>query len=312
MKIVFFGSPDFAVPSLVNLTENNEIEVELVVTQPPRKKGRGQKLSSTPVGQKAKEFGLNLLEVPDINKDEIKEKLAAIKADYFVVVAFGQIFTQEVLDIPKKEPINLHASLLPRYRGASPIHQAIINGDDKTGVTTMLISRELDQGDILLQKELVIEESDTAGKLHDKLAEIGADLLVKTLLEMESGQIEPESQNDSLANYAPQLSKKDGLINFNKSNREVFNFIRGNNPWPGAYTFYQAKKLKVWNSEIVDINHNSVPGEILSVDLDQGLLIATANGAINLTEVQLPGSKRMSARDFICGYQPEAGEILGK
>lgn len=312
MKIVFFGSPDFAVPSLVNLTENNEIEVELVVTQPPRKKGRGQKLSSTPVGQKAKELGLNLLEVPDINKDEIKEKLAAIKADYFVVVAFGQIFTQEVLDIPKKEPINLHASLLPRYRGASPIHQAIINGDDKTGVTTMLISRELDQGDILLQKELVIEESDTAGKLHDKLAEIGADLLVKTLLEMESGQIEPESQNDSLANYAPQLSKKDGLINFNKSNREVFNFIRGNNPWPGAYTFYQAKKLKVWNSEIVDINHNSVPGEILSVDLDQGLLIATANGAINLTEVQLPGSKRMSARDFICGYQPEAGEILGK
>ncbi|MFN2362823.1 MAG: methionyl-tRNA formyltransferase, partial [Halarsenatibacteraceae bacterium] len=267
MKIVFFGSPDFAVPALVRLEKNKEIDVELVVTQPPRKKGRGQKLSSTPVGQKAKELGLNLLEVPDINKEEIKEKLEAIGADYFVVVAFGQIFTQKVLDIPKKEPINLHASLLPKYRGASPIHQAIINGDDKTGVTTMLISRELDQGDMLLQKELKIEDSDTVGKLHDKLAEIGADLLVETLTKMEEGMIEPEPQDDSLANYAPQLNKQDGLIDFNQPGRAVFNFIRGNNPWPGAYTFYQDKKLKIWNSEVVDIDHNSKPGEIISVDL---------------------------------------------
>ena len=312
MKVVFFGSPDFSVPSLVRLEKSEEVEIELVVTQPPRKKGRGQKLSSTPVGQKAKELGLNLLEIPDINKDEIKKKLKAVGADYFVVVAFGQIFTQEVLDIPKKAPINLHASLLPRYRGASPIHQAIINGDDKTGVTTMLISRELDQGDMLLQEELVIEDSDTVGKLHDKLAEVGADLLVKTLFEMQAGRIKPEAQNDSLANYAPQLNKKDGLIDFDQPNRDVFNFIRGNNPWPGAFTFYQDKKLKVWASEIVNIEHNSTPGEIISVDLNQGLIIATAKGAISLTEVQLPGSKRMSARDFICGYQPEAGEVLGK
>jgi len=312
MKIIFFGSPDFAVPSLIGLEKNEEIDVELVVTQPPRKKGRGQKLSSTPVGQKAKELGLNLLEVPDINKEGIKEKLEAIGADYFVVVAFGQIFTQEVLDIPKKEPINLHASLLPKYRGASPIHQAIINGDDKTGVTTMLISRELDQGDMLLQEELVIADSYTVGKLHDKLAEIGADLLVETLMKMEKGMIEPEVQDDSLANYAPQLNKQDGLINFNQSSRAVFDFIRGNNPWPGAYTFYQDKKLKVWNSEIVDIEDDSIPGKIISVDLNQGLIVATAKGAINLSEVQLPGSKRMSARDFICGYQPEVGEILGK
>lgn len=312
MKIVFFGSPDFSVPSLVSLEKNEKIEIGLVVTQPPRKKGRGQKLSSTPVGQKAKELGLNLLEVPDINKEAIKEKLMAIKADYFVVVAFGQIFTQEVLDIPKKSPINLHASLLPSYRGASPIHQAIINGDDKTGVTTMLISRELDQGDMLLQEELIIEDSDTVGKLHDKLAEIGAELLVKTLIEMETGKIDPETQDDSLANYAPQLKKKDGLIDFNQPGQDVFNFIRGNNPWPGAYTFYQDKKLKVWNSEIVNIEHKSTPGEIISVDLNQGLIVATAQGAINLAEVQLPGSKRMSARDFICGYQPETGEILGK
>ncbi|MGM0414995.1 MAG: methionyl-tRNA formyltransferase, partial [Bacillota bacterium] len=255
---------------------------------------------------------LNLLEVPDINQDKIKEKLKAIGADYFVVVAFGQIFTQKVLDIPKKAPINLHASLLPRYRGASPIHQAIINGDDKTGVTSMLISRELDQGDILLQEELVIDDSDTVGKLHDKLAEIGADLLVETLIKMEADLIEPEAQDDALANYAPQLNKKDGLIDFNQPNRDVFNFIRGNNPWPGAYTFYQDKKLKVWESEIVNNSHNSTPGEIISVDLNQGLIVATANGAINLAEVQLPGSKRMSARDFICGYQPEPGEVLGK
>ena len=312
MKIVFFGSPDFSVPSLVRLDNNNEIDIELVVTQPPRKKGRGQKLSSTPVGQKAKELDLDLLEIPDINSEEIKEQLEAIKADYFVVVAFGQIFTQEVLDIPKKAPINLHASLLPRYRGASPIHQAIINGDNKTGVTTMLISRELDQGDMLLQEELIIKDSDTVGKLHDKLAEIGADLLVKTLLEMEAGKIEPESQDDSLANYAPQLNKKDGLIDFDQPSHNVFNFIRGNNPWPGAYTFYQGKKLKVWKSEIVETDNNSTPGEIISVDLNRGLIVSTANGAINLAKVQLPGSKRMSARDFICGYQPEKGEILGK
>lgn len=312
MKIIFFGSPDFSVPALIKLEKNAEIDVELVVTQPPRKKGRGQKLSSTPVGQKAKELGLNLLEVPDINQDKIKKKLKAIGADYFVVVAFGQIFTQKVLDIPKKAPINLHASLLPRYRGASPIHQAIINGDDKTGVTSMLISRELDQGDILLQEELVIDDSDTVGKLHDKLAEIGADLLVETLIKMEADLIEPEAQDDALANYAPQLNKKDGLIDFNQPNRDVFNFIRGNNPWPGAYTFYQDKKLKVWESEIVNNSHNSTPGEIISVDLNQGLIVATANGAINLAEVQLPGSKRMSARDFICGYQPEPGEVLGK
>lgn len=312
MKIVFFGSPDFSVPSLVRLDNNNEIDIELVVTQPPRKKGRGQKLSSTPVGQKAKELDLDLLEIPDINSEEIKEQLEAIKADYFVVVAFGQIFTQEVLDIPKKAPINLHASLLPRYRGASPIHQAIINGDNKTGVTTMLISRELDQGDMLLQEELIIKDSDTVGKLHDKLAEIGADLLVKTLLEMEAGKIEPESQDDFLANYAPQLNKKDGLIDFDQPSHDVFNFIRGNNPWPGAYTFYQGKKLKVWKSEIVETDNNSTPGEIISVDLNRGLIVSTANGAINLAKVQLPGSKRMSARDFICGYQPEKGEILGK
>lgn len=312
MKIIFFGSPGFAVPSLISLVKSEKIDVELVVTQPPRKKGRGQKLSSTPVGQKAKELGLNLLEVPDINTEEIKEKLKAIRADYFVVVAFGQIFTQEVLNIPKKEPINLHASLLPKYRGASPIHQAIINGDDKTGVTTMLISRELDQGDMLLQKELVIEDSYTVGKLHDQLAEIGADLLVETLIKMEKGMIEAVAQDDSLANYAPQLTKQDGLIDFKQSSRAVFDFIRGNNPWPGAYTFYQDKKLKVWNSEIVDIENDSIPGKIISVDLNQGLIVATNKGAINLSEVQLPGSKKMSARDFICGYQPEVGEILGK
>lgn len=312
MKIVFFGSPDFSVPSLVSLANNKDIEIELVVTQPPRKKGRGQKLSSTPVGQKAKELDLDLLEIPDINTEEIKKQLKEIGADYFVVVAFGQIFTQEVLDIPKKAPINLHASLLPRYRGASPIHQAIISGDDKTGVTTMLISRELDQGDMLLQEELVIKDSDTVGKLHDKLAEIGADLLVETLLEMEAGRIEPEPQDDSLANYAPQLNKKDGLIDFNQSSQDVFNFIRGNNPWPGAYTYYQGDKLKVWRSEIVEIENNGTPGEIISVDLKKGLIVATADGAINLAKVQLPGSKRMSARDFICGYQPEKGEILGK
>ncbi|MGM0419400.1 MAG: methionyl-tRNA formyltransferase [Bacillota bacterium] len=312
MRIVFLGSPDFAVPSLQKLHEDDDIEIELVVTQPPRKKGRGQKLRSTSVGQTAKQFGLELLETENINDSEVVHHLKKIDPDYLVVVAFGQILSEQILEIAQQAPINLHASLLPKYRGASPIHQSIIQGDDKTGVTTMLISPDLDQGDILLQEEIDIKDEDTAGSLHDLLAVIGADLLVKTLREYDQDKIEPKAQDDSKSSYAPLLSKKDGLIDFAASTEEVFNFIRGNNPWPGAYTFYKGQKLKVLRSKRVYIQHSAEPGQIIKAEVGDGLLVATQDGAVNLTEIQLPGSKVISARDFICGYQPEEGLQLGK
>ncbi len=311
MKIVFLGSPEFARHSLKKLYRDSNIELALVISQPPRKKGRGQQQKPTPVGRFAREKELKLLEIADVNSEAGLSKIERVKPDYLVVVAFGQILKAELLKLPRKAAINLHASLLPKYRGASPINQALIEGEEFTGVTTMLMDEGLDTGDILLQRRIRIEPGDTAGSLHDKLAQEGADLLLETLLKYDKGQIEPVPQNEEMSSYAPRLSRDDGRIDFNRPVREVYDFIRGNNPWPGAFTGFRGQKLKVWQAKVTGRESGSKrPGSILKASPQQGLLVATADYGIKLTEVQLPGKKRMSDRDFVCGYQPEPGERL--
>ncbi len=313
MKVVFLGSPEFARHSLKKLHRAPEIELALVVSQPPKKKGRGQQRQPTPVGRFAREKELELLETDDVNRETSLSKIRRIKPDYLVVVAFGQILKSELLTLPRKAAINLHASLLPKYRGASPINQALIEGEEFTGITTMLMDEGLDTGDILLQSRVRIKPGDTAGGLHDRLAVEGAELLLKTLLKYDKGQVKPVPQNEDESSYAPRLSRDDGEIDFNRPAREVYNFIRGNNPWPGAFTGFRGQKLKVWQAEVSGRESGSSrPGSILKASPQQGLLVAAADYGIKLTEVQLPGKKRMSDRDFVCGYQPEPGERLGQ
>ncbi len=311
MQVVFLGSPEFALPSLEKLKKSSDISLPLVVTQPPRKKGRGQQIYPTAVGRYARAEKLELLEIKDINSRSAIKKIANLNPDFLVVVAFGQILKPEVLKLPQKAPINLHASLLPKYRGASPINQAIIAGDEYSGVTTMLMEEGLDTGDILLQEKVKIDLDDTAGSLHDKLAAQGADLLLKTLLDFSQGKIEPRSQSEDKASYSPRLTKKDGEINFTNSASKIHNFIRGNNPWPGAYTHFRDKKLLVWKSALTEVTCEGKPGEIIKAKATEGLFIATQDMALQLKVVQLPGKNKMSARDFICGYQPKVGEQLG-
>jgi len=312
VKVVFMGSPEFAWHSLKKLYRAPEVELALVVSQPPRKKGRGQQQQPTPVGCFAREKELELLEIDDVNSEAGLSKIERIKPDYLVVVAFGQILKGEVLKLARKAAINLHASLLPKYRGASPINQALIEGEEFTGVTTMLMDEGLDTGDILLQSRVRIEPDDTAGSLHDRLAVEGAELLLKTLLKYNKGQVDPVPQNEEESSYASRLSRDEGEIDFNRPAREVNDFIRGNNPWPGAFTGFRGQKLKVWQAEMSGRESGSSrPGSILKASPQQGLLVATADYGIKLTEVQLPGKKRMSDRDFVCGYQPEPGERLG-
>jgi len=313
VKVVFLGSPEFARHSLKKLHRAPEIELALVVSQPPKKKGRGQQRQPTPVGRFAREKELELLETDDVNRETSLSKIRRIKPDYLVVVAFGQILKSELLKLPRKAAINLHASLLPKYRGASPINQALIEGEEFTGITTMLMDEGLDTGDILLQSRVRIKPGDTAGGLHDRLAVEGAELLLKTLLKYDKGQVKPVPQNEDESSYAPRLSRDDGEIDFNRPAREVYNFIRGNNPWPGAFTGFRGQKLKVWQAEVSGRESGSSrPGSILKASPQQGLLVAAADYGIKLTEVQLPGKKRMSDRDFVCGYQPEPGERLGQ
>lgn len=313
MDVIFMGSPEFAVPSLRKLADSEDFSISLVITQPPRKKGRKQKLSLTPVGKTAEALNLKLKPVEDINKKTHVADLIEIKPDYIVVVAFGQILGPKILSIPRLAPVNLHASLLPKYRGASPIQHAIINDDDITGVSTIYMVEELDAGDILQQYEVNIAEDDTAGSLHDKLAEKGSDLLVETLLEFSRGKITPVSQNEELASYTPKLSKEDGEINFNQPAVEIVNKIRGFNPWPGAFTFFRGERLNLLQASVAsESNSNIEPGKVLCADKRAGLQISTSQNNLKLEKVQPAGSKKINAQDFINGYQPKPGEKFGR
>ena len=314
MKVVFMGTPDFSVFSLDRLARSDKIELSAVVTQPDKPRGRGQIMQPTPVKKKALELEIDVLQVMNVNEESFLKDLADLTPDFIVVVAFGQKLGNELLELPKYACINLHASLLPEYRGASPIHQAILDGKEYTGVTTMYMAEGWDTGDMIYKERVKIDYQDTVGVLHDKLADIGADLLVKTLIDIEKGTAPREVQDHEKANYATKIDKTTGEINWNNPSEKIYNQVRGVNPWPGAYTYYQGNLLKVWRVSIIDSSKqdNLLPGTIIKADAENGFLVKTADGVIELIELQMAGRKRMSAKDFLHGYTIDKGDILGE
>ncbi|MGC2474145.1 MAG: methionyl-tRNA formyltransferase [Candidatus Sulfotelmatobacter sp.] len=308
LDLVFCGTPAFAVPSLEKLVASG-FRVHLVVTQPDRPKGRGLELVPSPVKQSAVPLNLPIVQPERIkNNEEFRSQLAAIKPDAIIVVGYGRIIPQWMLDLPRLGNINLHASLLPKYRGAAPIQWAIASGETVTGNTTMRIDAGLDTGDILLQEELVIDPDDTAVTLAPRLAQMGADLLVETLRGLGAGTIKPLKQDDSQASLAPILKKEDGAIDFARPATEILNRLRGFQPWPGAYAKFRGKNLQILK---VRVSTEAVAPAELQVRANRLLVGCGNNTTLEVLEVQLEGKKRSLAQDFIRGYRLQNGETLG-
>ena len=307
MKAVFMGTPDFAVPTLQKMIDMG-IEITAVVTQPDKAKGRGKKVIYSPVKECALAHDLPVYQPVRIRKEpEFIQTLRDMQPDVIVVVAFGQILPKEILDIPRLGCVNVHASLLPKFRGAAPIQWSIIDGEEVTGVTTMLMDVGLDTGDILLKTEIPVDPKETGGSLHDKLAAVGGELLEKTLIGLEAGTIVPEKQDDSQAGeYARMLDKELGHIDFNQPAVVIERLIRGLNPWPSAYTYIDGKTLKIWEAEVLDRNYGCEYGEVAEVTRNC-LIIQTGIGALSVKSVQLQGKKRMDIAAFLNGYTIEKG-----
>ena len=304
-NLVFCGTPRFAVPSLEKLVEAG-FTVSLVVTQPDRPRGRGMELAHSPVKQSALELNLPITQPEKIkNNEEFRAALTAIRPDAIIVVGYGRIIPQWMIDLPRLGNINMHASLLPKYRGAAPIQWAIARGETVTGVTTMRIDSGLDTGDILLQKEFVIQSNDTSATLAPRLAEIGADLLVNTLHGLRTGTVHSLPQDHTKASLAPILKKEDGRIDFRSSATEICNRLRGFQPWPGAFTNFRGRNLHIWQASPAE--HQLPAGEI-STECDNFFVGCGVGPALQLIEVQPEGKKRMAARDFVHGYHPRSGE----
>ncbi|MGC2187476.1 MAG: methionyl-tRNA formyltransferase [Candidatus Sulfotelmatobacter sp.] len=308
LNLVFCGTPGFAVPTLDKLVDAG-FHISLVVTQPDRPKGRGLELVSSPVKRRALQLGLPITQPETIkNNETFRSQLSSLKPDAIIVVGYGRIIPQWMLDLPPLGNINLHASLLPKYRGAAPIQWAIARGETVTGVTTMKIDAGLDTGDILLQQEIPIAPNDTAETLAPKLASVGAELMVETMRGLQSGSIHPRQQDHAQATLAPILKKEDGLIDFSRPAAESLNRMRGFQPWPGANTKFRGKNLQLWRASALD---RALPSSELKME-DDRLLVGCGQGtAIELLELQLEGKKRSSAADFIRGYRPAPGEKLG-
>ncbi len=307
MRIVFCGSPEFAVPSLERLIESQH-QIVAVVTQPDRPAGRGLKITPPPVKQVALTKALPVFQPEKFNTNEFLSTLEAMEPDVIVVVAYGKIFKRRSLEIPKLGCINLHASLLPKYRGIAPVNWAIINGEKTTGVTTILMDEGVDTGDIILSKEVWIGEDETAGELLERLARIGADLLVETCDLVASGNFERRKQDDNLASYAPKLTRSDGLIKWARPAREVHNRIRGVTPWPGAFARFKGMDLKILRSKISD--RSDEPGRILEIDEEKGILVSCSEGSVWLERVQAPGRRPISGAEFGRGYRIKCGDFL--
>jgi methionyl-tRNA formyltransferase len=306
-SLVFCGTPRFAVPTLEKLVHAG-FPVRLVVTQPDKPRGRGLALMPSPVKQSALALNLPITQPERVkNNHEFRSQLASINPDAIIVVGYGRIIPQWMIELPRLGNINLHASLLPKYRGAAPIQWAIARGETMTGVTTMRIDAGLDTGDILLQKEMPIGTNDTAETLAPALAAVGANLLVETLHGLQAGTIEGHPQDDAQASLAPILKKEDGRIDFRLSAREIRDRLRGFQPWPGVFTSFRGKNLHLWDAALSQ--RSLVPAELLAED--DRLFIGCGEGALEILEVQLEGKKRMAARDFIHGYRPQVGDKLG-
>ncbi|MBO5733434.1 MAG: methionyl-tRNA formyltransferase [Clostridia bacterium] len=310
MKIVYMGTPDFAVLPLEALY-NDGHEIVLVVTQPDKPKGRGHKLTPSPVKEFAVSNNIPVYQPESAKTDEAYEYLKSFEADLFIVAAYGQILQQRVLDIPKYGCVNIHASLLPAYRGAAPIQWCIIRGEKVTGVTTMQMNAGLDTGDMLVKEEVEITPTDTGETLHDKLATAGVNTIRETVKQIEAGTLNPVPQDDSLSCYAPMIDKTTGYIDFSKSAEEINNLVRALNSYPYASTTYQGVRFKVISAKVSEGNFDGKNGEILDVTKD-GILVKCAKGALLITDVQFEGKKKMPVSEYIKGNTLEKGIILGE
>lgn len=307
MKIVFMGTPDFAVPTLEALIEKHDVEA--VVTQPDKPKGRGKKMVFSAVKEKAVENNIKVYQPTKVRDSEFVEVLMEYEPDVIVVVAFGQILSEDILSIPKYGCINVHGSILPKYRGAAPIQWSIINGEEFGGVTTMYMAKGLDSGDMILKAEEKIKDDDTYGTLYDRLSYIGADLLIKTLDIMERGEVVRVPQNDDDATLAPMITRDMEHIDWNNTSENVVNLIKGLNPQPVSYTMYNDEKLKIWFAEVEKTEYSGEIGEIVDVR-KKDFVVKTKEGAVAVKEVQAQGGKKMTADAYMRGHTIEKGIIL--
>lgn len=309
MRILFMGTPDISVPTLEALIESKH-EVVGVVSQPDRPKGRGKQLQATPVKEVALKHNIKIYQPNRVRDEAFIEVIKELDVDVAVVIAFGQILPKDFLVLPKYGCINIHASLLPKYRGAGPIQRALINGDEVTGITTMMMDVGMDTGDMLLKKEVAIEPKETGGSLFDKLSFLGGPLVLQTIDELEAGTLVRHPQNDDEASYAPMLDKKLGNIDWKMTAKEIERLVRGLNPWPSAYTYLGGKMLKIWEADVVDIEATrSAAGTIFQVN-QEGIVVVCGDKGLLVRSLQLQGKKRMDTPDFLRGYSLEAGLVL--
>lgn len=308
MKIVFMGTPDIAVPCLQKIIDEN-YEILGVVTQPDKPKGRGKKLGMSPVKELAIENNIPVYQPIKARDKDFIETMKSLNPDVMVVVAFGQILPKEILEIPKFGCINVHVSLLPKYRGAAPINWVIINGEEKTGVTTMYMDEGLDTGDMILKTEVNLDENITAGELHDKMMNIGAETLKETLKLIEEGTAPREVQNHEEFSYAPIMNKSLGNIDFSKNAKEIHNLVRGVNPWPSAYTTYNGVTMKIWKTKVLEEESTKDAGTIIDVNKD-GIKVSTKDKILLIEEIQMPNKKRMLVGEYIKGNTIEIGVVL--
>ena len=309
MKIGYMGTPDFSVGALEALIQAGH-EVTAVVTQPDKAKGRSGQMQCSPVKECAVRHGIPVFQPVKIKTPESMEELKKYEADIYIVAAFGQILSREILEMPRFGCVNIHASLLPKYRGAAPINQCILDGERETGVTIMQMDAGIDTGDILTQKKVIIEDKETAQSLFDKLAQAGAELIVETLPMIEKGGITPVRQDERLASHVKMMDKSMGKIDWTQDAACIERLVRGLDPWPSAYTFCQGRSVKIWSSDALTAGHTEQPGTIVAVAKDS-FDVACGKGVLRIYELQLEGKKRMDTKSFLLGSQWKAGMLLG-
>lgn len=309
MRVVFMGTPDFAVPTLEALIAHHDVVG--VVTQPDKRKGRGKAMAFPPVKEKALEHGIPVYQPPKVREEGFTRKLGEMEPEVIVVAAFGQILPENILNLPKYGCINVHASLLPKYRGAAPIQWAVINGEEVSGITTMYMAKGLDTGDMLDKTVVKLEEKETGESLHDKLAAAGGPLILETLSKLEAGTAVRTPQRDEESSYAGMLTKELGEIAWAKPAAAIERLIRGLNSWPSAYTFLNGKSIKLWEADVVKENTSYAPGMVTAVEKDS-FFVQTGEGQLQVKELQLQGKKRMPAGAFLLGCHIEPGILMGR
>lgn len=310
MKIVYMGTPDFAVPSLQALYDAG-YDVELVITQQDKKRGRGKKLQFTPVKEKALELNIEVYQPENVNAEESIKKIKSINPDFIIVAAYGQILKEDILNAPKYKCLNVHASLLPKYRGAAPINWAIINGEKETGVTIMEMEKGLDTGDMIIWESIPILEEDDAITMYDKLSNIGGKLIIEAIDKILKDNLVGIKQDHSKSTYASMFSKDMGLIDWTKSASEISNLIRGLKPWPSAFTKYLDEIVKIHDSKVINEKSNKEPGTILKVT-SEGIFVSTGTNILLVKELQFPGKRKMKVEDYIKGNQINEGVVLSE